>query len=153
MFCECVGWHSYEKNHNSIMFVWGLFCILRIALKPDRKYAVRLISKTAISSSGKSASLRSWLRGVRVPEGGPLSVSCVVSSAGQSNCLLSNRSLVRIQYNAPHLFSLARFCGLFFKCLTIQAVDCCLVCGEFVKRNWHGESPCAEGQSASRYMG
>ncbi|ETJ26745.1 MAG: hypothetical protein Q609_ECAC00630G0001, partial [Escherichia coli DORA_A_5_14_21] len=24
------------------MFVWGLFCILRIALKPDRKYAVRL---------------------------------------------------------------------------------------------------------------
>ena len=135
------------------MFVWGLFCILRIALKPDRKYAVRLISKTAISSSGKSASLRSWLRGVRVPEGGPLSVSCVVSSAGQSNCLLSNRSLVRIQYNAPHLFSLARFCGLFFKCLTIQAVDCCLVCGEFVKRNWHGESPCAEGQSASRYMG
>ncbi|OXL51973.1 hypothetical protein OA49_24500, partial [Escherichia coli] len=36
---------------------------------------------------------------------------------------------------------------------TIQAVDCCLVCGEFVKRNWHGESPCAEGQSASRYMG
>ena len=135
------------------MFVWGLFCILRIALKPDRKYVVRLISKTAISSSGKSASLRSWLRGVRVPEGGPLSVSCVVSSAGQSNCLLSNRSLVRIQYNAPHLFSLARFCGLFFKCLTIQAVDCCLVCGEFVKRNWHGESPCAEGQSASRYMG
>ncbi|OVB21826.1 hypothetical protein UQ12_26050, partial [Escherichia coli] len=45
------------------------------------------------------------------------------------------------------------FAGLFFKCLTIQAVDCCLVCGEFVKRNWHGESPCAEGQSASRYMG
>ncbi|MGD2932639.1 hypothetical protein ACP80U_24905, partial [Escherichia coli] len=30
-----------------------------------------------------------------------------------------------------------------FKYLTIQAVDCCLVCGEFVKRNWHGESPCA----------
>ena len=54
MFCECVGWHSYEKNHNSIMFVWGLFCILRIALKPDRKYAVRLISKTAISSSGRA---------------------------------------------------------------------------------------------------
>ena len=24
-----------------------------------------------------------------------------------------------------------------------------LVCGEFVKRNWHGESPCAEGQSAT----
>ncbi|KPO58044.1 hypothetical protein ACU79_10055, partial [Escherichia coli] len=45
------------------------------------------------------------------------------------------------------------FAGLFFKCLTIQAVDCCLVCGEFVKRNWHGESPCAEGQSVSRYMG
>ncbi|MFK8559922.1 hypothetical protein ACI74H_25695, partial [Escherichia coli] len=22
-------------------------------------------------------------------------------------------------------------------------------CGEFVKRNWHGESPCAEGQSAT----
>lgn len=42
------------KNHNSIMFVWGLFCILRIALKPDRKYAVRLISKTAISSSGRA---------------------------------------------------------------------------------------------------
>ena len=40
-----------------------------------------------------------------------------------------------------------------FKYFTIQAVDCCLVCGEFVKRNWHGESPCAEGQSASRYMG
>ncbi len=36
------------------MFVWGLFCILRIALKPDRKYAVRLISKTAISSSGRA---------------------------------------------------------------------------------------------------
>lgn len=54
MFCECVGWHSYEKNHNSIMFVWGLFCILRIALKPDRKYVVRLISKTAISSSGRA---------------------------------------------------------------------------------------------------
>lgn len=54
MFCECVGWHSYEKNHNSIMFVWGLFCILRIALKLDRKYAVRLISKTAISSSGRA---------------------------------------------------------------------------------------------------
>ena len=36
-----------------------------------------------------------------------------------------------------------------FKYLTIQAVDCCLVCGEFVKRNWHGESPCAEGQSAT----
>lgn len=54
MFCECVGWHSYEKNHNSIMFVWGLFCTLRIALKPDRKYAVRLISKTAISSSGRA---------------------------------------------------------------------------------------------------
>ena len=104
MFCECVGWHSYEKNHNSIMFVWGLFCILRIALKPDRKYVVRLISKTAISSSGKSASFRSWLRGVRVPDGGPLSVFCVVSSAGQSNCLLSNRSVVRIQYNAPYSF-------------------------------------------------
>ncbi|EFX4321482.1 hypothetical protein EY023_21815, partial [Shigella flexneri] len=43
--------------------------------------------------------------------------------------------------------------AFFFKCLTIQTVDCCLVCGEFVKRNWHGESPCAEGQSASRYMG
>lgn len=28
-------------------------------------------------------------------------------------------------------------------------VYCCLVCGEFVKRNWHGESPCAEGQSAT----
>ncbi|MGN3616699.1 MULTISPECIES: hypothetical protein [Escherichia] len=36
------------------MFVWGLFCILRIALKPDRKYVVRLISKTAISSSGRA---------------------------------------------------------------------------------------------------
>ena len=22
-----------------------------------------------------------------------------------------------------------------------------------VKRNWHGESPCAEGRSATRYMG
>ena len=43
--------------------------------------------------------------------------------------------------------------GEIFKYFTIQAVDCCLVCGEFVKRNWHGESPCAEGQSASRYMG
>ena len=39
--------------------------------------------------------------------------------------------------------------GLFFKCLTIQTVDSCLFCGEFVKRNWHGESPCAEGQSAT----
>ncbi|MGR6335383.1 MULTISPECIES: hypothetical protein [Escherichia] len=36
------------------MFVWGLFCILRIALKPDRQYAVRLISQTAISSSGRA---------------------------------------------------------------------------------------------------
>ncbi|MDB7136082.1 hypothetical protein PM136_09460 [Escherichia coli] len=36
--------------------------------------------------------------------------------------------------------------GEIFKYLTIQAVDCCLVCGEFVKRNWHGESPCAEGR-------
>lgn len=26
---------------------------------------------------------------------------CAVSSVGQSNCLLSNRSLVRIQYGAP----------------------------------------------------
>ncbi|KPO35457.1 hypothetical protein ACU75_15085, partial [Escherichia coli] len=43
--------------------------------------------------------------------------------------------------------------GEIFKYFTIQAVDCCLVCGEFVKRNWHGESTCAEGQSASRYMG
>ncbi|EFI9021148.1 hypothetical protein G3863_005140 [Escherichia coli] len=33
-----------------------------------------------------------------------------------------------------------------FKCLTIQTVDSCLICGEFVKRNWHGESPCAEGR-------
>ena len=39
--------------------------------------------------------------------------------------------------------------GEIFKYFTIQAVDCCLVCGEFVKRNWHGESPCAEGQSAT----
>ncbi|HGT3797167.1 TPA: hypothetical protein ACM27A_005211, partial [Escherichia coli] len=54
-----------------------------------------------------------------------------------------------IQYNAPDLFFPARFCGLFFKCLTIQTVDSCLFCGEFVKRNWHGESPCAEGQSAT----
>lgn len=72
MFCECVGWHSYEKNHNSIMFVWGLFCILRIALKPDRKYAVRLISKTAISSSGRADDngIVVWY-GVRGLDGGP----------------------------------------------------------------------------------
>lgn len=31
------------------MFVWGLFCILRIALKPDRKYVVRLISKPPLA--------------------------------------------------------------------------------------------------------
>lgn len=31
------------------MFVWGLFCTLRIALKPDRKYAVRLISKPPLA--------------------------------------------------------------------------------------------------------
>ncbi|PCD50358.1 hypothetical protein A6V15_25770 [Escherichia coli] len=43
--------------------------------------------------------------------------------------------------------------GEIFKYFTIQTVDSCLFCGEFVKRNWHGESTCAEGQSASRYMG
>lgn len=55
------------------MFVWGLFCILRIALKPDRKYAVRLISKTAISSSGRADDnqIVVWY-GVRGLDGGPI---------------------------------------------------------------------------------
>lgn len=54
------------------MFVWGLFCTLRIALKPDRKYAVRLISKTAISSSEEQTTtvIVVWY-GVRGLDGGP----------------------------------------------------------------------------------
>lgn len=59
--CRCfvnVWVDIHMKNHNSIMFVWGLFCTLRIALKPDRKYAVRLISKTAISSSEEQTTTR-----------------------------------------------------------------------------------------------
>ena len=34
-----------------------------------------------------------------------------------------------------------------------QQLEVMTGCRMFVKRNWHGESPCAEGQSASRYMG
>lgn len=62
-------------------------------------------SQTAISLSGRADDAITGLlvRG-RVPDGGPLSVFSVVSSAGQSNCLLSNRSLVRIQYSALYSF-------------------------------------------------
>lgn len=40
------------------MFVWGLFCILRIALKPDRKYAVRLISKPPLAHQEEQTTTR-----------------------------------------------------------------------------------------------
>lgn len=60
------------KNHNSIMFVWGLFCILRIALKPDRKYAVRLISKPPLAHQEEQTTtvIVVWY-GVRGLDGGP----------------------------------------------------------------------------------
>lgn len=54
------------------MFVWGLFCILRIALKPDRKYAVRLISKPPLAHQEEQTTtvIVVWY-GVRGPDGGP----------------------------------------------------------------------------------
>lgn len=54
------------------MFVWGLFCILRIALKPDRKYAVRLISKPPLAHQEEQTTtvIVVWY-GVRGLDGGP----------------------------------------------------------------------------------
>ncbi len=85
----------------------------------------------------------------RVPDGGPLSVFCVVSSVGQSNCLLSNRSVVRLHYNAPHLFSRLASAGLFCICATpgayqpqslsgvsLRSGQCDFLCGQIAPGRW-----------------
>lgn len=73
MFCECVGWHSYEKNHNSIMFVWGLFLYITHRTQAWQKICCKAhIKKPPLAHQEEQTTTRIvvWY-GVRGLDGGP----------------------------------------------------------------------------------